>query len=229
MAQGSLTPAYLDETLRGTVARPGDVVTPAPWVLTGNGLVLLLRADRPRTGRGIAGRFSAVAFVDYESSDVGPYRELLHIPRVARIGDAVGPTVEHIWVTLHDSAVSGNANWGLTKTVADIERLAESDGAERWTAEDPGGSLGEVVHRPYGPRLPIGKPAGLGRLVQVRSGQRFQTPVGLRGLIRPTKVSEASLDPRRIADLSANRIVAAVSISSGTLSFGVPQIDPLGR
>jgi hypothetical protein len=229
MGQATATPTFDTGTTRGTSPGPGDVVTPAPWLLTGRGLVLLLAARSRVQGRGLAGRFSAVAFVDYESSDVGPYRELLHVPYVARLGDAVGPMVDHIWVTLRDSAVSGNANWGLSKTVADIERVSRPDGCDHWTASDDDGHLGTVTHRPFGPPLPVGKPRGLGRLVQARGGERFQTPVGVRGLVRPTRVVEASLDGSRVADLSTRRIVAAVSITHGTMTFGVPRITTLRR
>lgn len=202
-------------------------VTPAPWVLTGRGLVVLLHARRPVPGRGVLGRISAVAFVDYESSDVGPYRELLHVPYVTRWEEAVGPTVDHIWVTLAESAVSGNANWGLTKTVADIERTPLAGGAERWTASDEGGDLGQVTHRPFGPPLPVGKPKNLGRLLQVRHGQRFATPVGVRGLVRASRVQDASFDAGRLLDLGAHRIVGAAAITAGTMTFNQPRITDL--
>lgn len=226
MAESPTSASVLDPArpLRGASPSPGEVVTPAPWLLTGRGLVVVLSARGPVKGRGVVGRISAVALVDYESSDVGPYRELLHVPHLTRLADAVGPTVDHIWVTLHASAISGNENWGLTKTVADIERTAEPDGLERWTASDGEGDLARVVHRPFGPPLPVAKPAGLGRLLQVRGERSFATPVGVRGLIRATRLRETSFDPARVADLDRHRVLGAVSITAGTMTFGVPHI-----
>ncbi len=211
-------------TVRGASPMPGDVVTPAPWLLTGQGLVVVLRSRRRVAGRGALGRISALAFVDYESSEVGPYRELLHMPYLTRWSDAIGPTVDHIWVTLHESAISGNANWGLTKTVATIEREPLAGGSERWLAADDGGPLAEVVHTVIGPRLPIAKPASLGRLLQVRAGQTFATPVGVRGLVRASRVEELSIDAARVTDLDDHQVLGAVSISSGTMTFGVPRV-----
>lgn len=200
-------------------------VTPAPWTLTGRGFVLLLRSRARVQGRGLLGRFSAVGFVDYATSDVGPYRELLHVPHLTRRSGGVGPTVRDIWVTLEASAVSGNANWGLTKSVAQIDRVTSAAGVESWTASDEAGELGRVLHHPSGPALPIAKPAGLGRLLQVRDGQAYATPVGVRGLVRWTEVVEASFDPR-VVDLEAHTIVGGVAITRGSMGFGVPAITP---
>lgn len=199
------------------------VVTPAPWQLTGRGLVVLLRSKERVAGRGALGRFASVGFVDYDRSDVGPYRELLFVPHVVRRGGWVGPTVRDIWVTLQASAVSGNANWGLTKSVASIERRTEG-GVERWTASDGDGPLGSVAHRPFGPPVPIGKPAGIGRLLQRRDGQDFATPVGVRGLLRATRVQQASFDATRVVDLDRYAVLGAVAITHGGMSFGVPSI-----
>lgn len=220
----SIAPSILDAG--GAAPEPGAGVTPAPWQLTGRGLVVLLRAKGPVRGRGALGRFSAVGFVDYDRSDVGPYRELLYVPHVTRHSGGVGPTVRDIWVTLEASAVSGNANWGLTKSVAAIDRAAAPGGAERWTASDDGGALGSVTHRPFGPALPVGKPAGLGRLLQVQGGRAFATPVGVRGLLRASRVEDASFDPARVVDLDACAVLGAVSITHGGMSFGVPAITP---
>ena len=53
-------------------ADPPGLARP-PWPLTGQAVVVLLR-ERTRSSAGLLGRLSAVAFVDYETSCVGPYR-----------------------------------------------------------------------------------------------------------------------------------------------------------
>ena len=65
---------------------------PAPWSLTGQGFILFFRFSRaaldaeapvrdPMRGRWLGG-VGALMIVDYATSDVGPYREILLVPGV---------------------------------------------------------------------------------------------------------------------------------------------------
>ncbi len=203
-------------------------VAPAPWVLQGQGVIVVLRdTSRVPASRGAFGRFSLVMFVDYTASDVGPYRELLTIPRVERWPDVVGGTVEHIWVTSAASALNGNANWGLTKSVADIRREPAPDGAERWTAADDRGPLAEFTHRPRGPRFPVAKPKNAAKLVQRRDGLSWVTPVSLLAWSRLSSVDGLWLDPERLLDTERHRPVAAMQITSGRLGFHEALVRPI--
>lgn len=201
---------------------------PAPWSLALQGVVVFLRDTAP-PGRGLLARYSAVAWVDYASSNVGPYRELLYAERVIRRrGRPTGPSVLDIWVTSQASAISGNANWGLTKSVIDIDRASAGGGAEAWTAANEDGPLGSIVHRPFGPPAPVGKPRGLGRLLQTRDEQFWATPVSFVGLARLTKVTEASFDAARVVDLNRHRIVGALSLTHTHMGFHAATVTPLG-
>ncbi|HOS96166.1 MAG TPA: hypothetical protein PLU54_00795, partial [Deltaproteobacteria bacterium] len=75
----------------------GSVISaPAPWVLTGQGCIALVRLSRdfveeqgfvPDALKGrFAGGVGMVMYVDYRSSDVGPYREILFIPGMFDVG-----------------------------------------------------------------------------------------------------------------------------------------------
>lgn len=203
-------------------------VAPAPWVLHGQGVIVVLRdTSRVPSGRGAFGRFSLVMFVDYTASDVGPYRELLTIPRIERWPDVVGGTVEDIWVTSAASALNGNANWGLTKSVADIRRSHEAGGGERWTAADDDGALAEFTHRPRGPRFPVAKPKNVAKLVQRRDGYSWVTPVSLLAWSRISSVGSLWLHPERLLDTERHRPVAAVQITSGRLGFHEALVRPV--
>jgi hypothetical protein len=212
-----------------TGARAADGIVPAPWSLTGRGVVVLLAArSRAAAAPGLAGRFSAVAFVDYSSSPVGPYRELLHVPSVVRWNGATGPTVRDIWVDLEASAISGNANWGLTKSVIRVDREPIGGGAERWVATDHDGvQLAKLVHRPWGPWLPVGKPGAGPRLLQRRDGNQFETPVSLLGLARASRVASVAFDADRVVDLDQHRVIGAVALPAGRLGFLKPRVMPL--
>lgn len=202
-------------------------VAPPPWELTGTGVIVVLRdTARGRPAHGALGRFTLVMFVDYETSPVGPYGELLFIPRVSRWSDVVGGTVEDIWVTSKASALNGNANWGLTKSVADIRREPGANGIERWSAADDGGKLAEFAHRPRGPKFPVAKPRNVARLLQRRDRLSWVTPVSFVGWSRLSGVQDLWLDPERVADVERHRPIAALQIVSGTLGFHEALVRP---
>ena len=212
---------YFDDVDRTPVA-------PAPWVLHGQGVIIVLRDTAARAARpGAFGRFSLVMFVDYTTSPVGPYQELLFIPRVERWPDVVGGTVEDIWVTSQASALNGNANWGLTKSVADIRREPLTGGHERWSAGDEHGELAAFTHRPRGLKVPVAKPKNFARLVQRRDGLSWVTPVSLLAWTRLTSVSQLWLDPARVMDTERHRPVAAIQITSGRLGFHEGNVRPI--
>lgn len=200
-------------------------VAPPPWELSGTGVIVVLRdTTRGRPVHGALGRFTLVMFVDYDASPVGPYGELLFIPRVARWSDVVGGTVEDIWVTSLASARNGNANWGLTKSVADIRREPGAGGTERWSAGDDGGPLAEFAHRPRGPRFPIAKPRGVAPLLQRRDHLSWVTPVSFVGWSRLSGVQDLWLDPERLVDVERHRPIAAIQIVSGKLGFHAARV-----
>lgn len=202
-------------------------VAPPPWTLTGTGVIVVLRDTGLDPSRhGALGRFTLVMFVDYAASPVGPYGELLYIPRVSRWRDAIGGTVEDIWVTSLASARNGNANWGLTKSVADIRREPGAGGVESWTAADEGGKLAEFSHRPRGPKFPVAKPRNVAPLLQRRDRLSWVTPVSFVGWSRLSGVQDLWLDPSRVIDVERHRPIAALQIVSGTLGFHEALVRP---
>jgi hypothetical protein len=106
---------------------------PAPWTLTGEGFILLYRF--PRDFAGIqSGGLGTVMLVDYATSPVGPYRELLLIP--GHTGR--GYTITHIFVSTMESVVNGRHNWAIPKEQADFDVIAIGERTRRWhiTAEN---------------------------------------------------------------------------------------------
>lgn len=199
---------------------------PAPWALRLRGVVLFLRdtGAPPRSG---LSAFRTVAWVDYAQSNVGPYRELLFTGPVQRRPQGTGPSVQDIWVTSQASAISGNANWGLTKSVAAIDRVQSGGGREEWNAADDQGDLGTLVHRPVGPSLPVGKPRGLGRLLQARDGHAYATPVSVGGLVRFTRIESLTLNASRLLDLERFEVAAAISCTHTRMGFHAATVTPL--
>ncbi len=106
------------------------IVAAAPWTLTGSGIILLYRfpkkwveengflADYQRDAfKGIIG---SVMLVDYHTSPVGPYRELLFIPGYFKMAKKNTFSISKIYVSSQESVWNGINNWGIPKELADF-------------------------------------------------------------------------------------------------------------
>lgn len=205
---------------------PGDAnwIAHAPWQLRGNAAVIVLRG--PRRGGGLLGRWSAIALVDYEHSDVGPYRELLILDRLLRRGGRWGGTVEQIWVDSQRSVDSGRANWGIPKDLAEF--VHERGATDRWSVTLGGEPLASAEVVPFGPELPVAKPKFGARLLQTRAGRAFATPISIAGWVRLARVVDLQIDPARV-DLRTRRPVLALVVTRGRMRFHAAEIDQLDR
>lgn len=206
---------------------PGDAdwIARAPWSLQGNAAVILLRG--PRRGRGLLRGWSALAFVDYAGSAVGPYREFLILDRLLRRGGRAGGTVEQIWVDSQRSVDSGRANWGIPKDMAEFTH--HRGATEQWSVAVGGSPLASVELRPVGPSLPVAKPRFGAYLLQTRAGRAFATPISIAGMIRVARVVRIEVDPARGVDLQQRRPVAAIVVTRGRMRFHAAEIDQLER
>ena len=126
---------------------PDKVVAlaPAPWDLAGRGYIFAVWMPQdvldhgsfipPQTPRAGRGRVAFAMFVDYSSSDVGPYHELLYIPGKLRFGEDrrdARLSISRIFVSSQASVVNGRLN--------DL-----GFGARGYTGYDPSGRPVSVV------------------------------------------------------------------------------------
>ena len=84
---------------------------PAPWSLTGTGLIMVLKGQR------------LLMVVDYQTADCGPYQELLYIPGKAVFGGQKRYTISDIYVSTISSvrAMSATAAcWRASPSVSAV-------------------------------------------------------------------------------------------------------------
>ena len=97
-------------------------IAPAPWTLKGNGYIFIYHfpkefvekfgflADYQRLS--FKGDFvGTVMLVDYETSAVGPYQELLFVPGRMTFNKKKLFSISKIYVSSDDSVWNGNENW----------------------------------------------------------------------------------------------------------------------
>lgn len=215
-----------------TTPRAGAAAAaPAPWALTGRGYIVLLKppadpspglpralARAPRSGPAL------LMFVDYATSGVGPYRELLYIPGRFRTGDGRRWTITRIVVSTEASVRAGRANWGIPKELADFELTPAPGGGERITVTRGERTLAELAFGQPGLRLPGGGgllPAAWRRMLQFRDGRRFLFTPAAHGPMAWTPLEALATDGDYFPELGPERAVAALAAPDFRLSFPV--------
>jgi hypothetical protein len=225
-----------------TQAKPTDVtLAPAPWDLSGQGYLFALRMPEevldhgsflPEGGRRAGkGRTAYAMFVDYSSSDVGPYYELLYIPGVLAFGARRALSISRIFVSSWASVVNGQNNWGIPKDRCDFDVRYSADGIDRVALIAADGSrFAELELQARGPRLPAPghwAPKKLRSLSQLHEGQVYTYAPEARGHFRFAKVRSWRFDPRHFPDLARGEVLMAAKITDFRMIFPVADIAPV--
>ncbi|RZK00390.1 MAG: acetoacetate decarboxylase, partial [Flavobacterium sp.] len=110
-------------------------IAPPPWDLTGNGYVFLFHFSKAfvqeqgflddyqkDTYKGGLLGLGTVMLVDYTTSDVGPYKELLFVPGRFSFNKPADNTwgISKIYVSSYYSVWNGRENWGIPKELAEF-------------------------------------------------------------------------------------------------------------
>lgn len=207
---------------------------PAPWTLTGTGLILLYRfkakevasfpllsnrlQDRARGGIG------ALMFVNYDTSDVGPYQEALLIPGTFQYPDQRALTITTIYVSTVPSMLGGRDNWGIPKQRAELKSELLADGSWRFQdAERP--DLLAVTAKARGFRFPISTKLLPSTIVQEYKDHRYTTKIEAQGQARFARISELITDPSYFSGIPKLKPMAAVMIEGFKMKFGEAKVE----
>ncbi len=211
-----------------------EVVAPAPWRLTGDGYVFFYRFDRDfalqwtpeelqdryRGGLGI------VAFVDYKTSPVGAYRELLFTPGTFYDGKKARHSITRVLVSSYSSVMAGRANWGLPKERAAFDFHVNEDNSETLTATLINGDpLFEYRVREGLLRLPLPTNRFFPmRFVQWWEGQQYNTRFWGSGRVSLLEVEALSTNFEQFPDLRKQTFAGAVKITGFRMTFSAPKV-----
>ncbi|WP_332476805.1 acetoacetate decarboxylase family protein [Leptospira ainlahdjerensis] len=110
---------------------------PAPWDLRGEGFLFPLWAKKDynremgffsgEDSRQYSGGLGSLMLVNYETSDVGPYYELLYIPGNFYYKDQSYKRITRIFVSSQKSVEEGILNWAIPKERADFTWIREGN------------------------------------------------------------------------------------------------------
>ena len=161
--------------------------------------------------------------VDYASSGVGPYRELLFVPGRFRIAGRKYPVITRIVVSTQASVDSGRANWAIPKEIADFQ-IEESARDQRWKVTQNDDVLYEVSVVTRGPALPVTTrilPKSWATVAQPRDETFLLTHLQSRGWARLARLTIHD-SVHGFPDLSKGRLMLAAAIGRFRMTFPVP-------
>lgn len=208
-----------------------------PWKLTGSGWVLLYRFDEdfvapylPGYLQGaFAGGVGAVMLVNYRTSPVGAYRELLFVPGVFKHGRRKYHAVTQIYVSTEASLVNGRENWGIPKQLADFEIEQIDDTTQQITVLQGDAPFFQAALQQGILRFPVNTlfvPGFLTpKLLQQRDdGQQLITAPRAAGVISPTATLEhTAAEPSLFPDVSAHKPLGIIEAVNVRLFFPAPK------
>ncbi|WP_052354349.1 acetoacetate decarboxylase family protein [Flectobacillus major] len=104
---------------------------PAPWHLTGEAFVWVYKFPKDFVlsngfledyqQQRFIGYWGTIMLVNYHSSNVGPYQELLFCPGLFTFNWSKMLSISKIFVSTQASVDNGRANWGIPKELAQFE------------------------------------------------------------------------------------------------------------
>lgn len=225
--------------MNGPLANRPIIDAPAPWDLVGRGYISVLRFSPdsrvqdtflPTSLLRKRGRspYGYLMFVDYQSSDAGPYHELLFIPGSFPFEDGQRHlSISRIFVSTMDSVVNGRNNWGIPKELADFDVRYGEQGVDRVTLSRDGRVFAELEFKSYPfwiPFLSALIPKSLRTLGQHYDGKTFVYTPSARGWIKPARTMRARADAAMFPNLGRAKTLLTVEVPRFRMTFPVSKI-----
>ncbi|WP_128103920.1 acetoacetate decarboxylase family protein [Paenibacillus sp. DCT19] len=208
---------------------------PAPWQLQGSGYILIYRFTKEfvtqhgRVPAFLEGQFSgglgSVMLVNYESSDAGPYGELLFIPGKFQHQGRKLNTISKIYVSTSDSVDNGWENWGIPKELAAFSFQKLASGKEHVQVSQAGVSIADLTLSAFGPSFPVNTRLLPFPLVQQHQQQWYYTQFSGKGKGRLAKIDELSINAALFPDISLCKPWAVLKVDPFAITFPVTTIQ----
>ncbi|RYF64036.1 MAG: acetoacetate decarboxylase [Cytophagaceae bacterium] len=206
-----------------------------PWTLTGNGLVLIahftetfvrqqgfLDGFQQTTYRGWVG---TVMLVDYTSSDVGPYCELLFIPGLFNVKGRTTFSISKIYVSSQVSVDNGIANWGIPKEQADFTITTLEDGSKTYLVRKDGNTFFSVRVSAGGLSFPVNTKFLPGfQVTQQRGNDLLLTAPSASGTGQFASLHELQIDSDYFPDIRQGTRLATIAVTNFNMVFPVAAV-----
>ncbi|WP_304223213.1 acetoacetate decarboxylase family protein [Gracilinema caldarium] len=212
-------------------------VIPAPWDLKGRGFIILYRFTKEEIVQdpflsdhfkaNFAGGFGSLMAVDYETSNAGPYQELLFIPGAFRFYGKKLQHISRIFVSTDESVVNGRRNWAIPKERANFVFQPLEKDREEILVEHNGDSVFRGTFRIKGPVFPVNTIVFPYRLVQVQNNHAYHTRFTGHGWGRLASVESVKVNPEHFPALAEKKPLIAIAVQPFSITFPTAVVEDI--
>lgn len=207
--------------------------SPPPWLLTGDGIVLLYHFSESFLQRynfmagyqkqAYKGWLGAIMLATYKTSGVGPYHELLFIPGLIGVNGKLAFSIAKIYVSTFDSAWNGRENWGIPKEVADFSVATYADGTKEFEVSKDDKTFFNASVKPFAPQVPITTDIlPLTRIIQQLRDQLLLTHLSCKGRLQLTSLKNIHSDSDFFPPVQHLKPLVTLSVRDFLMTFPVP-------
>ena len=213
---------------------PPEIMANAPWQLDGNGYILLYKfpkwfvekhgflSESQRVD--FKGYFGTVMLVDYHSSAVGPYQELLFIPGMFDVGGKNKFSITKIYVSTYNSVWNGINNWAIPKEVADFKWESVGKNKEKIEVSSNGKTFFSAVFHKKWLKFPLTTAFLPINLVQTtHDGNLLLTQPSSKGQGQLASLVSVEIDADFFPDISQIKPIMAIAANDFKMTFPVPR------
>ncbi len=207
---------------------------PAPWTLSGKGYIVLYKFSKtfveektylPKFLKGhFAGGIGALMLVDYNTSEAGPYGELLLIPGKFKHKGKRLNTISNIYVSTMASVENGKKNWGIPKELADFSFQRIDTHTEKVSILSGENSIAEFTLEAGNLSFPVNTKLLPFPLVQNHEGNYYYTTFQGSGSGKFAKLKEVQINPKLFPDISGFKPLIAIKVDPFKITFPVATI-----
>jgi hypothetical protein len=215
--------------------QPPSLIAPAPWRLTGHGIVWLYKIPKAFSQHyGFLADFQqnsyeagvgAVLLMNYHTSDVGPYQELMFIPALFKVKENLAFSISKIYVSTHESAWNGRENWGIPKELAHFSIHTVPDGIIKVQVSRGGQTFFTAQVKTWGPKFPFTtRVFPWNRIVQEHRGALLLTKPLASGHAQLASTESISGDARLFPPVQQLKPLVTVSLTEFKMMFPVAEV-----
>lgn len=208
---------------------------PPPWKLKGNGYIFLYRFPKSFVEKfGFladyqADRFNGdfvgtVMLVDYATSAVGPYHELLFVPGRLNFDKKKIFSISKIYVSSQDSVENGIVNWGIPKELADFKITKLSEQEELIEVLIAGKTFFKAQFHKRSFKFPITTKFFPLKLAQKLGNDLLITNSPAKGKASFAKLLNIEVDSSHFPPISQLKPLSVLAVSGFEMEFPHPEI-----